>query len=825
MGRKQSCRGAVEKVPKTGFSASRRHPAFNPHPPSDAQASREAVEIEAAEARAKASRAALIAQGKESATEYGRALFDHCGEAVKIGIDALLTRFAANPAMAGPHYEALPLLLHFKDKGLAPIAAVALGAVLDTLTRRLPYKTLATTIGRRIENEVRAMAIEDRGPDLLRLLKKRSGGKKSAVVGMDVMDQLRVGMEPWTAGDRRAVGSLLLDVVVRETSLVRVVYVSQRRPMVEPTLETLTLAKACPPQAGPPKRLPMLAPPRPWPGLYGGGHYSNTQPLVGCRTPRDLAYLEEADLSTALKVVNTLQDQQMAIDPWMVDMQRQAWDANLPDLFPVRREPLSSPPRPEDQSNRKAWREWQKEAAKAWHDEREGKRQRVRIEQALRQCEQVSGQPVWFAYDLDFRGRVYSSNRYATHQGPDWEKAAVGFAAAERCDEEAADWILKAAAGHFGLGRATWEERLRWGHNNIERMVAAAESPLDQLDLWAGAKEPWQFLQMARAFRSWLADPSQPIGVPIRFDQTTSGPGILAALVRDRRIAESCNLIGDRPNDLYAVVALRVQQILRGDLEAGCDRAQRHAAFWLELGIDRKLTKGPVMTTTYGAQYQGLVDGLVELLTQEVGLLQPWEYESKLLAPSRYLAKRLLATLKEEVQPCLAVQDWLRKVSAAVVKEQKPIEWATPMGFPIRLGAPTPTRSKVRTLLSGAPSWQSVMDKPVAGELSARATNRSITANLVHSFDGALVHAVVHRGAMHGAQLLTNHDCFATCPARSGWLHHTLHDELRTLYMPEWLHEISKEIKASSGVKRLPPPPIVGDLCPGEIGQNPYCFS
>ena len=815
----------MEKLPKSDVSAFGRHPAFIPPPPNELQASREQLEIEAASDRAKASRAKLVAQGKESATEYGRQLFDCCGEAVKIGIDALLTRFAANPAMAGPHFEALPMLLHFKDKGLAPIAAVALGAVLDTLTRRLRYSVLATTIGRRIEDEVRAMAIDSRSPDLLRLLKKRSGGKKKEVVGARVMGQLHLDQEPWTAGDRRAIGSLLLDVVVRETSLVRVVHISQRQPMVEPTLETLTLAKACPARPAAPKRLPMLAPPRPWAGLYGGGHYGNTQPLVGCREPRDLGYLDGPVLAPALKVINTLQEQQMAIDPWMVDVQRQAWDANLPDLFSVRREPLSAPPRPEDEKDRKAWKAWQKQATAAWHDEREGKRQRVRIEQALRECEQVAGQPVWFAYDLDFRGRVYSSNRYATHQGPDWEKAAVNFAAGERCDESAADWILKAAAGHFGLGRATWEERLQWGRSNIERLVAVAENPLDQLDLWAGAKDPWQFLQMAQAFRSWLADPNQPITVPIRFDQTTSGPGILAALVRDRRIAESCNLIGDRPSDLYAVVAARVQHLLRSDLEAGCDRSQRHAAFWLELGIDRKLTKGPVMTTTYGAQYQGIVDGLVELLTQEVGLLHPWDYESKLLAPSRYLAKRLLATLREEVQPCLAVQDWLRKVSAVVVKAQKPIEWTTPMGFPMRLGSLTPSRSKVQTLLSGAPSWQTLMDKPERGELSARATNRSITANLVHSFDGALVHAVVHRGATHGVQLLTSHDCFAAIPARCDWLHHTLHDELRAMYMTDWLAEIAAEIKARSGVKRLPPPPMVGDLRPGEIGQNPYCFS
>ena len=815
----------MEKLPKSDPPASCKHPAFDPPLPSSAQASLEQLEAEAAEARAKAARGTLVAQGKESATEYGRALFNQYGEAVKIGIDALLSRFAANPAMAGPHFEALPLLLHFKDKGLGPIAAVALGAVLDTLTRRQRFSVLARVIGRRIEDEVRAMAIEDRSPDLLRLLKKRSGGRKKQVVGTAVMGQLRLIREPWAAGDRRAVGALLLDVVIVETGLVRLIHLSQRQPMVEPTEKALTMAKECPPRPAPAKKLPMLVEPRPWPGLYGGGHYSNTQPLVSCRVPRDLGYFEKADLTPALQVINSLQEQQMAIDPWMVAMQRQAWDCNLPGLFPVRREPRAAPPRPEDECDRKAWKEWQKEAAKAWHDEREGNKQRVRIEQAIRQGEQAAGKPVWFAYDMDFRGRVYSSNRYATHQGPDWEKAAVGFARGELCDEDGANWILKAAAGHFGLGKATWQERLDWGRNNIDRLVAAAESPLDQLDLWAGAKEPWQFLQMARAFRGWLGDPRHPIGMPIRFDQTTSGPGILAALVRDRRIAESCNLIGDRPNDLYGVVAAQVRDVLRSDLEAGDMRAQQHAAFWLERGIDRKLAKGPVMTTTYGAQYQGLVDGLVELLTQEVGLLQPWEYESKLLAPSRYLAKRLLATLKEEVQPCLAVQEWLRKLSAAVVKTQQPIEWTSPMGFPIRLGVQTPSRSKVQTLMSGAPSWQTLMDKPKAGELSARATNRSITANLVHSFDAALVHAITYRCAAQGAQLLVNHDCFAAIPSRSSWLHHTLHDELRAMYMPDWLTDITAEIQARTGIKRLPAPPMVGDLCPGEIGQNPYCFS
>ena len=72
--------------------------------------------------------------------------------------------------------------------------------------------------------------------------------------------------------------------------------------------------------------------------------------------------------------------------------------------------------------------------------------------------------------------------------------------------------------------------------------------------------------------------------------------------------------------------------------------------------------------------------------------------------------------------------------------------------------------------------------------------------------------------------MLTNHDCFATLPARADWLHHTLHGELRSLYATDWLAEICVEVGRNAGVA-LGHTPFVGDLCEGDIGQNPYCFS
>ena len=75
-----------------------------------------------------------------------------------------------------------------------------------------------------------------------------------------------------------------------------------------------------------------------------------------------------------------------------------------------------------------------------------------------------------------------------------------------------------------------------------------------------------------------------------------------------------------------------------------------------------------------------------------------------------------------------------------------------------------------------------------------------------------------------GHQVLTNHDCFATLPSDALQLHNVLLDELREHYKPDWLTELREEIGHNANIE-LPVPPFVNDLCEGEIGQNPYCFS
>ena len=773
-----------------------------------------AQEIKAKES-SRAQHQRLRSGARESRTPYGGAMVRQHGEPVRDALELLLAKWLAKPTMAGPHYCALPLLLHLAGRGgPAAIVSVALPLVIDGISQTRSHRRLAQAIGTALEQEVRGATLKEKRSGTLRLMKRRYTTREIT----DPRLLKTMGIEPgkWSAQDRFEVGALLLDLVAGTTGLVQLVGRQRKgRPVVDvrPSVEALAIIKATPLRQLPTKRLPMLEQPRPWTDLHGGGHLGNTKPLV-VRAP----HLEADAIPMQLAVVNQLQAQQMVVNPLMVAIQEEAWDSGI-NVFPVKREPLEAPPRPTEKVGKEGMREWYAAAMEARIDRQQNAPLRLRVQRSIAALKELQGQPCWFAYELDWRGRVYTANREATHQGPDWEKAAIELQP-EPAGEEGFEWMLKAAAGHWGE-RGSWADRLAWGKQNLDLLTAAAEHPLDRVDLWRDAKDPWQFLQLCRAVRQWLVDPRVPIGCPIRLDQHASGMAILAALTRDGKLGAMTRLTGDTPADLYGLMAEKVRDRLRLDLEAGPPHHQRQAAQWLELGVTRSTLKGPTMTTIYGAGFWSVADGLA-LQLEGAKDLSPARYERELVQPSQYLARHINAVLKEELASCLKVQAWLREVGRLVVQTQQPVRWTTPTGFPVELGAEQQQRAAVRTAVSGNRRWAATRATP--GELSARVTSRGITANLIHSFDASYCQRIICRAGEQRFQVLTNHDCFAAIPAHAGQLHRLLHEELAAMYQPNWLGRVHREIQSGSGVE-LPKPPMVGKLTVGEIGTNPYAFS
>jgi DNA-directed RNA polymerase len=782
---------------------------------SAAQLKREQAEQVKAKEASAAQHRNLRARACESRTPYGIAMVRQHGERLRDAIELLLATWVSKPGMAGPRYCALPLLLHLAGRGgVAAIVSVALPLVVDGISQTRSHRPLAIAIGTALEREVRGATLDEKRKDTLRLMKRRYTAKQ--ITDPRMLRSLAVEPVKWTATDKFEVGALLLDLVAGTTGLVELVgrqHKGRSTFDVKPSADALAVVKASPIREVPAKRLPMLEQPQPWQELQGGGHLTNKKPVV-IRAP----HLEAAAIPLQLAVVNQLQEQQMVVSTPMVALQVEAWDNGI-DVFPVKRDPIEAPPPPTESVSKEAMRAWRLARADASYDRLQNGAMRRKVQRSINHLKELEGEPCWFAYEMDWRGRVYTANRVATHQGPDWEKAAIELQG-EPADEEGFEWLLKAAAGHWGE-RGTWSERLAWGRANLELLTAAAEQPLDRVDLWRDAKDPWQFLQLCRAVRQWLADPTTPIGCPVRLDQHASGMAILAALTRDGKLAAMTRLTGDSPVDLYGLLAEKVVHQLRLDLEAGPPHLQRQAAAWLELGVNRSVLKGPTMTTVYGAGFWSMADGLVAHLEAKK-TVEPALYERELVQPSQYLARHINAVLKEELSSCFKVRTWLKAVARKVVETQQPVQWTTPTGFPVELGEEQQERAAVRTAVSGSRRWAATKATP--GELSARVTSRGITANLIHSFDAAFCQRVVCRAGALDFQLLTNHDCFAAIPSRAGQLHQLLHQELNAMYQPNWLGKVQREIKSGSGVE-IPKAPMARKLKVGEIGSNPYAFS
>lgn len=372
-------------------------------------------------------------------------------------------------------------------------------------------------------------------------------------------------------------------------------------------------------------------------------------------------------------------------------------------------------------------------------------------------------------------------------------------------------------------GWSTWANRLNWGRENLERMIAAAEDPLNRVELWRSAKDPWQFLQTARAIAAYLQDPSAPIGAPVRLDQTASGPGILAALIGDPVLARQCNLIGSTPNDLYEIVLERVINRVLWDLHNSPDPKTRGLAEgWMERRITRKLIKPTVVAMPFGGSYASAVNRLTDHVDELLGYVPIDEYVLRVFLPAKYLAGILNAETKAHLEPLLEPRRWMMKVVRRLMKAGHEATWISPMGFPVVINDRGMLRYQVKSQLNGNKITVYMQDGDRESALDPVAANKGIGANLIHSFDAAFCQSVIWR--LGQLPLLTNHDCFATTANHATTLHSQLHLLFREFYMTDWLAEIHNQYWVRTGLK-LPAPPRVSALSPSLIGTNPYLFS
>lgn len=322
-----------------------------------------------------------------------------------------------------------------------------------------------------------------------------------------------------------------------------------------------------------------------------------------------------------------------------------------------------------------------------------------------------------------------------------------------------------------------------------------------------------------------------------------------SAALRDEIGGKSVNLIpADKPQDIYAVVAEKVNETLQQDAQHGEGDAYEDrkdgkgqylkygsrslARQWLAYGVDRKVTKRSVMTLAYGSKQYGFKEQLIEdILEPAIQDGKGSMFTATKNALATYLAKLIWQGVSDVVVKAVEAMKWLQSIAGIVGKNGVPVTWTTPIGLPVQQTYLELEMEVFRMrFLDSEKRWYIAK---ATGNIDARRQTQGIAPNFIHSMDAAhlqwTINACVKQGVRHFAMI---HDSYATSPAQADTLFHTVRETFVAMYTEnDVLANFKEDIKASllmggdrGNNDQLPPPPAQGTLDINQVLDSLYVF-
>lgn len=614
----------------------------------------------------------------------------------------------------------------------------------------------------------------------------------------------------WPKEQQGKCGQECLDIVQEKTALIEDCQLPPKNrkykptPAVKPTgylLEYIEYFN----QIFKPLYSPMVCKPKPWKGPKGGGYLSEDREIPIIRKsrytdPDQLRDMTPEKMPLVFKVLNGIQSVPWKINKKMLGIMKKLL-AEDPEIFKS----------DEDKKLNEA-------QVRLYLDEAERLAERDRF---------------WLPANFDFRGRVYYLP-FLNPQGPDFVRALLDFADSA---------VSKSNFAFFSYGRTLYAgrtdyvERAAWPHHdNIQN---AALKPLEN-KWWRGAKDKWQFLRWCLEYVYTFSFPKFPdssitkavnnvrasSSMPIYVDASCNAIQHIAALLRDKRLAESVNMCEPplqgkeqqkQVRDIYDDITKAVNNELK-KWSRKKDRSGEFAKAWLRLGIGRDGVKETVMTIPYGRTEWANRNSLLEKYGGRL------EVEDKREA-ANWFNNILWGTVNSEIPQIKWVKNWLGVVAKKYNSSNKHVQWKTPSGFIVRQRYFREKSKKVELpKCKNKKRFFRIREKTNA--VNNNKSQDGITANFIHSLDAAALILTIRR-AMDGGKknFAVIHDCFgaphgdidaiARC-ARAGLIQ--AHDGYP-------LSEYHKSFCNGLPEKTLPDPPSMGSFDINDVWGASYAFS
>lgn len=573
-------------------------------------------------------------------------------------------------------------------------------------------------------------------------------------------------------------------------------------------------------------RLPMLHPPKPWTSPRNGGFLATPLALVKSSEPKAAdVYLEKAHSTGQLDSVY-LSVNSLGACPWTINLftldvfNRLIKSPHSPGLPAALTAHIpASPPKPgrnnypSDEAFNSALSSWKHAQAERSKMCQEVANLRIYYDMVNRLANSFArnGEILYLPHNMDFRGRVYPSVSFLSHQSEDLVRSLLMFWEAKPLGTDGYNWLVYHLANLFHKTKVSMEQLHEFVRHNKSAIIASAKEPNAPGLWWLSADNPWQVLALCKEFDaiwSFSGDvQSYKTRIPVHQDGSCNGLQHYSALGADTEAARAVNVLPDEEiQDVYTTVLDLVKERVSKDQEVSHELADMAQKL-----LSRKLIKQTVMTTVYGVTPFGAMQQvrrrIDELIPSSEATIIP---ERTKLNLASYISQNVLDSISDLFAGAKRIQNWLvdnctRCIQAYDVKDFpadgeidffsgkhfRPMMWTSLSGFPViqmyRKRAIRELQTPLQKLILNDDTRLAPID-----ELKLK---NGIAPNFIHSIDAIHLLMTCLGAKAENITFASVHDSFWTHPSEVDTLSKIIRKEFARLHSSDIIENLRCDLE------------------------------
>ena len=821
--------------------------------------------------------------GRESNTAYGLHLLKShiqpVSDAIKKGVEDAFN------GKVGKKHSAIPLLIQIVDNegnfNADIVSYIGLRSLLDSITMKWTLQKASLRIGACLQDEVNFSKFKHEYvhtyDKVRRDLKERTQDYFHKKYSLErAMKNKGMSLEDWE--DKKAqLGLWVIQKIIDATGIIEVKLLKEgrKKAMKYVVANEKTLAwiskKNERQQLLTPLFYPTVIKPQRWVHPFKGGYHGTTRQQTLVKT-RNNGYLEDIsnkvdEMKEVYDAINNIQNTAWQINKPVLEVMETLWEREVHVKDMPQNLELPLPPKPVNfddtkegrklfkewrDSHQEEWRSWKHRASKVHQQRTKNFSKRLQVQKVIHLGNKFKDeQAIYFPHQMDFRGRIYPLAMFLHPQGAPYSRALLKFKNKYRMGDDASSggWLAVHGANMFGKDKLTFDERISFIQENSDKIVGCAENPYENT-WWMEGDSPYGFLAFCFEWKGFMEEGDNfKTSLPVNLDGTCNGLQIISLLLRDKVGGEAVNLLPvEKPQDIYRNVSDMVTEALENEEDEtvylNYKSKKELAQDWLALGVNRKVAKRPVMIIPYsGTLYacrQYIEDHVTEL--KDEGIFHNWKVQNqdgddieKLLPPTQYLANIMWEKINENVPKARELMNWLRIIAKVISRQNLPIRWTTPLGFPVVQCYRTVKSRRIETKMGDSIVKLSFIRE--TDNIDRQRQSAGISPNLIHSLDSACCLATINEMKKMGIDDFSMiHDSYGTSAVFVSKMSEALRNVFHKMFSVDILQQFYDEAceiietiqdpeERQRAYDEIPPMPAMGELKLDDLLNSQYFFS